>query len=130
MPSPFAAALKAMNRALDAHLGEPATITPMAGGDFGFAADPARPAFDAVVLAHEIEQSGAQVEHSQTYVAYSEWHIEIRRSNLPAIYSVRKGDDIYLPDRRLRLRINRIERDDVDVLTMVCGPLSNSDVPR
>ena len=130
MPSPFVAALKKMNAALDAQLGEPATLTPMTGGDFGAGPDPARPAFPAVVLVHEIEPSAAQVEHSQTYVAYSEQHVEIRRTHLPAAWSLRKGDEVFLTDRRLRLRVNRVERDDPDVLALVCGPLTLSDIDK
>jgi hypothetical protein len=130
MPSPFVAALRDMNRVLDVHMGEPATFTPRADGDFGAGEDQARPAFAAVVQVTETDPSAAQVEHTKTQVAYSEFAIEVRRLHLPAAYSVRKGDHIHLPERRLTLRINRIERDDPDVVACICGPITASDVPR
>jgi hypothetical protein len=124
MHNPFADALGMMNADLDDHLGENVRIVPMKVSDFGAVPDPARAAFECIALVHEHDPSSSDIPKINARVPYSEWEVEIRRANIPAMRRIGQHDHIELISRlpAVRLVVNRIDRFDLDTIGMTCGP--------
>lgn len=122
--NPFASALGMMNADLDQHLGETVDVVPFKAGDYGAAPDPVRPAFRCIALVHEHDPQSADVPKIEGRVTYSEWEVEIRRANIPALRRIQTNDRIVLASRSpvLRLVVNRVDRYDLDTIAMTCSP--------
>ncbi len=113
MPSPFSAALAAMEPRLDQHMGERIVITPMGRGDFARAADTTRPVIDVTGLVDFVDPSSADIARLEARVPYEELEAEIRREVLPAGAEVRKDDAVTLTERPGQsYKVGRVDKSD------------------
>jgi hypothetical protein len=128
-PSPFAAALAAMDADLDTHMGETISIVPVRVSDYGTAPDPERSTFDVVALVNYVDPSAADSGKMESRVAYEETEVGIRRALLPTGSKVRKNDEVLLLDRpgTPRLKVSRIDDVDPERLCLTLARLSTSE---
>ncbi len=113
MPSPFSAALAAMEPQLDDHMGERIVITPMANGDFAAAGDETRPIIDVTALVDFVDPSSADLAKLDARVPYEELEAEIRRELLPAGAVIRKDDVVVLHERPSKdYKVGRVDHSD------------------
>lgn len=113
MPSPFSAALAAMEPRLDQHMGERIVITPMGKGDFSRGADTTRPVIDVTALVDFVDPSSADIARLDARVPYEELEAEIRREVLPLGAEIRKDDAVTLPERPgQHYKVGRVDKAD------------------
>lgn len=120
MPSPFATALAEVEGALDQHLGEDISITPMRNGDHAVSADPDRQAVNVVALVDFVDPHTVDIARLNARVAYEEVEAEIRRSLLPENIELRKDDYVTLNERpgAPRYKISRVDTNDPERLAL------------
>lgn len=106
--------LARVRRAVDREHAEPIRVEPQLVGDFGAAADPARPAFDAEAVpvtgsGADRNLSGGKALDWTARVAGQGMTLAVDPSRWPAAASVRAGDLVTLGDRGTRFEVARVD---------------------
>lgn len=124
MTSRFAVAAARCEVDIDREGGELVRFVPMQSGEFGRAADAARPAFEVTALVAFDDPSAIDVPTLAMRISHEQIEVAVRWELL-AGRKIRKNDEVHLLDqpRLPPMKVDRLERLDPYRLTLVCGPI-------